>query len=81
MAEAVRVTISLSKDLVLFIDKVAEERKTNRSEVVSSCLQGAAKKQLEAELEEGYRAMAEEHRKMAELAFEAQREVVPEWKE
>lgn len=80
MAKAVRLTISLPKDLILFADKLAKEKKTSRSKAIASCLQEAARKRLEAELEEGYLVMAEENRKIAELAFEAQRETVPEWK-
>jgi hypothetical protein len=47
--------------------------------VVSSCLQELAKKRFEAELEEGYRAMAEEEKRLARETFEVQAEVVPEW--
>ena len=56
--QVVKVTVSVPKDLVKMADKVAKERKTSRSKVVSSCLQELAKKRFEAELEEGYRAMA-----------------------
>ena len=78
MMKAVRLTISLPKDLILFTDKLAEERKISRSEVVASCLREAAKQR--ALLEEGYRVMAEEHCELAKLTFEAQREIIPEWK-
>ena len=57
-AQVVKVTVSVPKDLVKMADKVAKERKTSRSKVVSSCLQELAKKRFEAELEEGYRVMA-----------------------
>ena len=56
--QVVKVTVSVPKDLVKMADKVAKERKTSRSKVVSSCLQELAKKRFEAELEEGYRVMA-----------------------
>ena len=56
--QVVKVTISVPKDLVKMADKVAKERKTSRSKVVSSCLQELARQRFEAELEEGYRAMA-----------------------
>jgi metal-responsive CopG/Arc/MetJ family transcriptional regulator len=57
-ANVVKLTVSVPADLVKMADKVARERKTSRSKVVSSCLQELAKKRFEAELEEGYRAMA-----------------------
>ena len=56
--QVVKVTASVPKDLVKMADKVAKERKTSRSKVVSSCLQELAKQRFQAELEEGYRAMA-----------------------
>ena len=77
--QVVKVTVSVPKDLVKMADKVAKERKTSRSKVVSSCLQELAKQRFQAELEEGYRAMAEEEKRLARETFEVQREVVPEW--
>ncbi len=56
--QIVKVTISVPKELVKMADKVAKEKKISRSKVVSSCLQELAKQRLQAELEEGYRAMA-----------------------
>ena len=77
--QVVKVTVSVPVDLVKMADKVAKERKTSRSKVVSSCLQELAKQRFQAELEEGYRAMAAEEKRLARETFEAQREVVPEW--
>jgi metal-responsive CopG/Arc/MetJ family transcriptional regulator len=56
--QVVKLTVSIPAELVKMADKVAKERKTSRSKVVSSCLQELAKQRLQAELEEGYRAMA-----------------------
>jgi metal-responsive CopG/Arc/MetJ family transcriptional regulator len=56
--QVVKVTVSVPSELVKMADKVAKERKTSRSKVVSSCLEELAKQRLEAEMEEGYRAMA-----------------------
>ena len=56
--QVVKVTVSVPSELVKMADKVAKERKTSRSKVVSSCLEELAKKRLEADMEEGYRAMA-----------------------
>ena len=79
ITQVVKVTVSVPKDLVKMADKVAKERKISRSKVVSSCLRELAKQRFQAELEEGYRAMAEEEKRLARETFEAQREVVPEW--
>jgi len=58
----------------------ANERGISRSKVISSCLQEFAEQRRLAELEEGYRAMAEENRKFAKMAFELQRKVVTDQK-
>ena len=78
-AKVVKLTVSVPADLVKMADKVARERKTSRSKVVSSCLQELAKKRFEAELEEGYRAMAADEKRLARETFEIQAEVLPEW--
>jgi metal-responsive CopG/Arc/MetJ family transcriptional regulator len=64
--QVVKVTVSVPSELVKMADKVAKERKTSRSKVVSSCLEELAKKRLEAELEEGYRAMASDEQREKE---------------
>ena len=64
--QVVKVTVSVPKDLVKMADKVAKERKTSRSKVVSTCLQELAKQRFQAELEEGYRAMAADEQREKE---------------
>ncbi len=80
MSQVVRLTISLPRDMISFADKVAGERKISRSKVISSCLQEVAEQRRIAELEEGYKVMAEENRKFAKMAFELQRKVVTDQK-
>ncbi len=79
-SQAMKVTISLPRDLVLLTDEIAKERKVSRSKVVSSCLRELAKRRFEAEMEEGYKAMAEEHLEFAKLAMGVAHEILPEWK-
>ena len=64
--QVVKVTVSVPAELVKMADKVAKERKTSRSKVVASCLEELAKKRLEAEMEEGYRAMARDEQREKE---------------
>jgi len=64
--QVVKVTVSVPSELVKMADKVAKERKTSRSKVVSSCLEELAKKRLEAEMEEGYLAMARDEQREKE---------------
>ena len=78
MSQVVKLTISVPRDLISFADKVANERKISRSRVISACLQEFAEQRRLAELEEGYKVMAEEHRQFAALALA--HEVVPDWK-
>jgi len=66
--------------MISFANKVANERKISRSKVISLCLQEAAEQRRLAEMEEGYRAMAEENRKFAKMTFELQRKVVTDQK-
>ena len=80
MSQVAKLTISIPRSLISFADKVADERRISRSKVISSCLQEFAEQRRLAELEEGYKAMAEEHRQFAAVALALAHEVVPEWK-
>jgi metal-responsive CopG/Arc/MetJ family transcriptional regulator len=77
--QVVKLTVSVPAELVKLADKVAKEKKISRSKVVSSCLQELAKQRFQADLEEGYKAMAKEEKKLARETFEVQSEIVPEW--
>jgi metal-responsive CopG/Arc/MetJ family transcriptional regulator len=74
-----KVTISLPPDLVRMADEIARETQTSRSKVVSSCLRELAERRLQEQMEEGYKAMAEENRRFANEAIELAGEVWPEW--
>ena len=80
MSQVARLTVSLPRGLISFADKVANERGISRSKVISSCLQEFAEQCRLAELEEGYKAMAQENRKFAKMAFELQRKVATDQK-
>ena len=78
-AQVEKLTISLPRNLISLTDKIAKEMKISRSKVVSSCLRELAEKRLREEMQEGYKAMAEENKQFANIAFELQRRVVPDW--
>ena len=80
MRKVAKLTISLPRSLILFADEVANERGISRSKVISSCLQEFAEQRRLAELEEGYKEMAEEQRKFAAVSLALAGEVVTEWK-
>jgi len=79
VAQTEKLTISLPKELASFTNRIAKERKTSRSKVVSSCLQEFAQKRTIELMEEGYKAMAKEHEQFAKISAEAASEVVPPW--
>jgi len=76
---AVKLTISLPRNLISLTDEIAQERKVSRSKVISSCLQEMAEKRKLAEMEEGYKAMAKENRRLAEEALPIVLETWPSW--
>ncbi len=74
--QAGKLTISLPKNLISFADEVASEENISRSKVISDCLREFAQKRKIQLMEEGYKAMANENREFARVAFELQRKVV-----
>lgn len=64
-----KVTISLSKDLLDLADRLARERSTTRSGVIAELMEKEKRARIQALMEEGYREMAEENRRLAEEAF------------
>jgi metal-responsive CopG/Arc/MetJ family transcriptional regulator len=74
-----KITISLPRDLIQLADELAKEKRVSRSKVVSSCLRELADKRLHRQMEEGYKAMAEENQRFAEQALNLANEVLPEW--
>ena len=75
-----RFTIYTRPELKELVEIVAKETKTSRSKVVSQCLEELSRKRNIKLMEEGYRAMAEEHKQFAKLSAKAASEVVPAWK-
>ena len=74
-----KLTISLPKSLISFADEVASEKNISRSKVVAECLREVADKRMIAEMEEGYKAMAEENRLLAEQSLPIAIETWPRW--
>ena len=63
-----RITVSLPKNVSDFANAMATERKISRSQLIAQLLEAEQKRIVERELAEGYAALAEEHRRFAELA-------------
>ena len=61
-----RFTIYTKPELIEMVQKVAEENNTSVSKVISKYLEGLAEQRITNLMEDGYRAMAEENRLLAE---------------
>lgn len=75
------ISITVEPDLIAVVDEVRKENNTTRSGVISKCLEEFAQRRITKLMEEGYRAMAKEHKQFAKLSAEAAEEVVPAWKQ
>jgi metal-responsive CopG/Arc/MetJ family transcriptional regulator len=64
-----KVTISLPQHLLDIADRLAEENATSRSSIIAHLLQKEERARVEALMIEGYKAMAEENRKLAQEVF------------
>ncbi len=74
--EAVKLTISLPRNLITVTDEIAHEKKVSRSRVISLCLQELAERRLRQKMEEGYKVMAKENLKFARQAFDLAPEIL-----
>lgn len=75
MADTVRLTISLPRELADFADRLAQEKKRQRSRVFARLLTEKKQAMLQQAMIEGYQAMAEENRRFAEEAMPLAAEV------
>ncbi len=71
------ISVSIPKRLVAVIEKIVKEDKTNRSRVISQCLEDMAEKRTMKLMEEGYREMADENRRLAEQSLSIAPETWP----
>ncbi len=72
------ITVSVPSKLVSVVEEIVKEEKTNRSRVISRCIEEMAKKRTIRLMEEGYMAMAEEQKQIAGEFLELQSEIVPD---
>jgi metal-responsive CopG/Arc/MetJ family transcriptional regulator len=71
-----KITVTIEEELVQELDRVAKSLHGSRSSLVESAIRTWKRIQLEQELMEGYRSMAEEDRRTAEQTLAAGREVL-----
>ncbi|HEY3314263.1 MAG TPA: CopG family transcriptional regulator [Bacillota bacterium] len=75
MAKAIKITITLTDDLIAILDGLKKREKTTRSGAIASLLRRARQRQVEADMAEGYLAMTDKSRENAESTLPAQAEV------
>ena len=68
--------MSLPEELARAVDRIARERGETRSGLIAAWAAAAERERLEALMAEGYRAMADEDRRLAEEALAAAAEVM-----
>jgi metal-responsive CopG/Arc/MetJ family transcriptional regulator len=76
MAQKLKVTVTIDEFVVRDIDRLSKEYGGSRSRLIEEAIKTWRHRQLEKELIEGYRAMAQEDREMAEANLEATAEVL-----
>jgi metal-responsive CopG/Arc/MetJ family transcriptional regulator len=64
-----KVTISLPQGLLDLADRLAKERSISRSGIIAELLEKEEQTRIQVLMEEGYREMAKENRRLAEEAF------------
>jgi len=73
-----KLTISLPRDLLSVADEIAAEKGISRSKVVYMCLRDMADRRLQMKMAEGYKALAKDNSRFAELATNVVHEVLDE---
>lgn len=73
-----KITISINEDFLNELDKIAKLQQTNRSKLINEALKVWEKERIEAELKQGYLAMAKEDKKIAEENLKIIRETLNE---
>ena len=71
------ITVSIPSRLVTVVEEIVKEDKTNRSRVISKCIEDMAIKRTIRLMEEGYREMADENRRLAEQSLSIAPETWP----
>lgn len=79
MVNTIKLTISLSRDLAEFADKLADQTHCPRSQIFAELLRSKQREMLRSSLIEGYQALAEEQRRFAREALPLAAEIWEEY--
>ena len=76
-----RITVSLPKHISDSVNDMVAERNISRSHLFAELIQAEQARIVEKALAEGYIALAEEHRRIAEVAVSAANEIWPRYEQ
>ncbi len=75
VTETTRMSVYVPRRLADFTEKLASERKTSKSGIIVKCLESLEKEREESLMIEGYKALADEQRLIAKIAFSEQSKI------
>jgi hypothetical protein len=73
--ETTRMSVYIPKRLADFVKKLALEENTSNSGIIVKCLENLEKEREESLMIEGYQALANEQRLIADIAFSEQSKI------
>jgi len=76
MSAKKKVSLTIDEEVYEAIERASKAQKMPRSRIAEDALRLWLKKQTESLMAKGYEEMAEEEESMANMAFEAQREIL-----
>lgn len=76
-AKTKNMSLSIPSRLFSVVEEIVKEEKTTRSKVVSRCIEDMVRKRTMRLMEEGYREMADENRRLAEQSLSIAPETWP----
>lgn len=75
------ITISVPSRLVALVEEIARENKTNRSKIISQCLENLARSRREQLMIKYYDTMAKEHKDFSNKSIPVIQKVASGWKD
>ena len=74
-----RLSITVEPELKAVVDEIVKETKTNRSSVISQCLEELARTRKEALMIKYYETMAQEHRELDKKSAKVIQKIASSW--
>ncbi len=74
-----RLSITVEPELKAVVDEIVKETNTNRSIVISQCLEELARKRKEALMIKYYKTMAQEHGDFAKKSVKVIQKIAASW--